>query len=221
MGLNLDIENFEPSSDTKFQDLIDWLNESFQKINSSPIMLEYRDEEGNLIWDEDNPVYESDVITKNFEFASGASVVIKEEEVSFDEIGAKVINSKESQIKINVGYICTDYQNGNNEYLSWLGECSVELYDKLTGTILLNKKQTYENGVIGDYGISTKRHLSFVIDYNMLTDNALNKIDLAVRVTHSWSETTSNSYKTTFNILTDLTIIKPQIYYSYNRHTSN
>lgn len=221
MGLNLDIENFEPSSDKKFQDLIDWLNESFQKISTSPIMLECRDEEGNLIWDEDNPVYESDVITKNFEFASGGSVVIKEEEISFDEIGAKVFDSKESQIKVKVGYICTDYQNGNNENLNWSGECNVELYDKLTGTILLNKNKTYNYLNHNDYGILTKRYLSFVINYNMLTDNALDKIDLAVRVTHSWSETTTNSYKTTFNILTDLTIIKPQTYYSYNRHTSN
>lgn len=207
MGLNLDIENFEPSSDTKFQDLIDWLNESFQKISTSPIMLECRDEEGNLIWDEDNPIYEGDVVTENF-LKSGSSIV------NFDETKTVLldINNEQldidnfSNIKINCYIEINNYKistNSRNDHLSY----TVDFFDTKNETVIQTRKYEISNSNIENYSVV----VPFIISFQVLDKIKSGVIIPKVRCIFRYYGHI-NSGSASFDVNTSASVFKPSTY---------
>lgn len=200
MGLNLDIENFEPSSDTKFQDLIDWLNESFQKISTSPIIAECRDQKGNLVWDKDNPVYikESDKITGVTSGSSG--------EITFDNILESLVEENNTYLKVLVRVIGDNYPSDNNS--SYKFTYNVEMYDSKTDHIL--GRETYEKDVRyqGSDDIYT-----FYISNDELSKNNSGEIDIGIRIKYNCTYT-SSAYNNgaTFDLSSTVLIEHPKLY---------
>lgn len=227
MGLNLDIKNFEPGSDTKFKDLIDWLNESFQKISTSPIMLECRDEEGNLIWDEGNPVYESDVITESFGSTSNINYdrVNIEAADSWDvcDISNIIKENHRTALKLySLCEICDFVQDVSTEI-----ECvyRTTLYNSLTGEVL----DEYDNGFKfspesnSSYPNPTRPTIktSYIVPYRILEKTRSGEITLAIKMSFAFGDTYSGYRSVTFNANFSVSVISPQMYSFENIKVTN
>lgn len=227
MGLNLDIENFEPSSDTKFQDLIDWLNESFRKINSSPIMLECRDEEGNLIWDEDNPIYESDVVTESFGSTSSKDYDYANIETadSWDVCDISNVIKENHRTALKLYYLCEicDFVQNVSSNIECIHQTT--LYDSLTDEVLDKRHNKFHFSPNSDSSYpnptSPTIKTSYIVPYRILEKTRSGEIVPVIKMSFAFGDTYSGYRSVTFNANFSVSVISPQMYSFENIKVTN